>query len=227
MEDDDFLYGNEAKDVKNGVNTEAVGIESNLSVDSDDNDESSDSDIEFVIETRDEKSSSDALSGLNMSSKEDESHIEDFSVVESNNNADKDESSANEEKSDSIKPEDVERLFHTDMPDENYSPVFNLDAPALIDGIPINEISLDDIPGDKPWRKPGAIPSDFFNYGFDEFTWTLYCDKLKKGVTPNSVGPGSNMGVSDMMVSLYLQVYILSNYVDYDDDAWYGYATNE
>lgn len=30
---------------------------------------------------------------------------------------------------------------------------------------------------DKPWRKPGTDISDYFNYGFDEFTWALYAAK--------------------------------------------------
>jgi pre-mRNA 3'-end-processing factor FIP1 len=30
---------------------------------------------------------------------------------------------------------------------------------------------------DKPWRQPGADVSDYFNYGFDEFTWALYASK--------------------------------------------------
>jgi hypothetical protein len=30
---------------------------------------------------------------------------------------------------------------------------------------------------DKPWRKPGANIADYFNYGFDEQSWTLYCNK--------------------------------------------------
>lgn len=33
------------------------------------------------------------------------------------------------------------------------------------------------LPADKPWRKPGADVTDYFNYGFDEFTWTAYCAK--------------------------------------------------
>ncbi|EAS28468.3 pre-mRNA polyadenylation factor fip1 [Coccidioides immitis RS] len=37
----------------------------------------------------------------------------------------------------------------------------------------------DDFPGedDKPWRRPGSDISDYFNYGFDEFTWASYCLK--------------------------------------------------
>lgn len=30
---------------------------------------------------------------------------------------------------------------------------------------------------DKPWRRPGTDITDYFNYGFDEFTWALYCSK--------------------------------------------------
>jgi pre-mRNA 3'-end-processing factor FIP1 len=30
---------------------------------------------------------------------------------------------------------------------------------------------------DKPWRNPGTDISDYFNYGFDEFTWALYANK--------------------------------------------------
>ena len=30
---------------------------------------------------------------------------------------------------------------------------------------------------DKPWRRPGSDVTDYFNYGFDEFTWALYSSK--------------------------------------------------
>jgi pre-mRNA 3'-end-processing factor FIP1 len=32
---------------------------------------------------------------------------------------------------------------------------------------------------DKPWRKPGADITDYFNYGFTEDTWTAYCNRQK------------------------------------------------
>ncbi|KAI4181445.1 MAG: hypothetical protein L6R41_006618 [Letrouitia leprolyta] len=38
---------------------------------------------------------------------------------------------------------------------------------------------------DKPWRRPGTDMSDYFNYGFDEFTWASYClkqENLRKEV---------------------------------------------
>lgn len=56
-------------------------------------------------------------------------------------------------------------------------------------GKPITSTDLDtDFPSeeDKPWRLPGSDITDFFNYGFDEFTWASYCLKqqeLRKDVT--------------------------------------------
>lgn len=49
-------------------------------------------------------------------------------------------------------------------------------------GKPITDVDLDaDIALDtKPWRVPGTDPTDFFNYGFDEFTWVQYCLKQKQ-----------------------------------------------
>lgn len=32
----------------------------------------------------------------------------------------------------------------------------------------------------KPWRLPGTDQSDYFNYGFDEFSWATYCFKQKE-----------------------------------------------
>lgn len=43
-------------------------------------------------------------------------------------------------------------------------------------GKPISRVVMDaDLAEEtKPWRLPGADQSDFFNYGFDEFTWEQY-----------------------------------------------------
>ncbi|ELQ74274.1 Polyadenylation factor I complex, subunit FIP1 [Trachipleistophora hominis] len=40
------------------------------------------------------------------------------------------------------------------------------------------EFEIDTIE-DKPWRRPGADITDYFNYGFDEHTWKLYCAKQR------------------------------------------------
>ncbi|CAD5225818.1 unnamed protein product [Bursaphelenchus xylophilus] len=33
---------------------------------------------------------------------------------------------------------------------------------------------------EKPWQKPGADVTDYFNYGFTEETWNLYCERQRK-----------------------------------------------
>lgn len=73
--------------------------------------------------------------------------------------------------------------IHTSTIDVNANPIHPTS------GKPITSTDLDaDFPTeeDKPWRLPGSDISDFFNYGFDEFTWASYCLKqqdLRKDVT--------------------------------------------
>uniref|UniRef100_A0A8D0BDC2 Pre-mRNA 3'-end-processing factor FIP1 n=1 Tax=Salvator merianae TaxID=96440 RepID=A0A8D0BDC2_SALMN len=55
----------------------------------------------------------------------------------------------------------------------------DLDAQGSINGVPLLEVDLDSFE-DKPWRKPGADLSDYFNYGFNEDTWKAYCEKQKR-----------------------------------------------
>ncbi|NXQ32259.1 FIP1 factor, partial [Alaudala cheleensis] len=55
----------------------------------------------------------------------------------------------------------------------------DLDAAGNINGLPVIEVDLDSFE-DKPWRKPGADLSDYFNYGFNEETWKAYCEKQRR-----------------------------------------------
>ncbi|GMR41984.1 hypothetical protein PMAYCL1PPCAC_12179, partial [Pristionchus mayeri] len=55
----------------------------------------------------------------------------------------------------------------------------DLDTVPVIDGVVLYDVDLAQSE-DKPWRKPGADPSDYFNYGFTEETWNLYCERQKK-----------------------------------------------
>jgi pre-mRNA 3'-end-processing factor FIP1 len=54
----------------------------------------------------------------------------------------------------------------------------DLNAPALFEGQPITEVNLDNLE-EKPWRRPGEDITDYFNYGFNEETWKIYCDKQR------------------------------------------------
>src|SRR5437588_9752204 len=63
---------------------------------------------------------------------------------------------------------------HTHPPATSSSKLDLTGNPAY-HGTPIKSISLDSDtldPSAKPWRKPGADVTDYFNYGFDEFTST-------------------------------------------------------
>lgn len=60
---------------------------------------------------------------------------------------------------------------------------------------------------DKPWRKPGADITDYFNYGFSEETWRAYCERQKRmrhesgaglsglGPNPPQTTPANNNGM--------------------------------
>ncbi|CAH8551488.1 unnamed protein product [Dicrocoelium dendriticum] len=55
-----------------------------------------------------------------------------------------------------------------------------LDDPGDIHGVPTIEFNLSSLgEEDKPWKRPGADITDYFNYGFTEETWIQYCEKQK------------------------------------------------
>ncbi|KAJ2741106.1 cleavage polyadenylation factor subunit fip1, partial [Coemansia sp. BCRC 34301] len=49
----------------------------------------------------------------------------------------------------------------------------------LLNGIDMFKIDLDML-DEKPWRMPGADITDYFNFGFNEETWKLYCLKQRQ-----------------------------------------------
>lgn len=74
----------------------------------------------------------------------------------------------------------------------------DIDAIGTLDGQPIVQFPPSSF-ADKPWRRPGADLSDYFNYGLDEFTWMAYCnrqDKLRAHFTPPQV---MQMGMPQFM----------------------------
>ncbi|KAH7952916.1 hypothetical protein HPB49_002612 [Dermacentor silvarum] len=62
----------------------------------------------------------------------------------------------------------------------------DVDEVALINGTSIYEFNIESLE-DKPWRKPGADITDYFNYGFNEDTWKIYCDRQRKLRSDNNV----------------------------------------
>lgn len=56
----------------------------------------------------------------------------------------------------------------------------DLDAVGTINGISIYDFDLETLAEEKPWNKPGADITDYFNYGFNEETWMKYCQKQRQ-----------------------------------------------
>lgn len=52
---------------------------------------------------------------------------------------------------------------------------------ASYNGVSIYDLDLDSLPS-KPWRqvKNQRELEQYFNYGFDEATWRLYCEKVRQ-----------------------------------------------
>ncbi|KAL2173735.1 Fip1 motif-domain-containing protein, partial [Thermothelomyces heterothallicus CBS 202.75] len=71
-------------------------------------------------------------------------------------------------------------------------------------GKPLTQVNIDtDLPEDheRPWRKPGTDLSDYFNYGFDEFTWALYAQKqetLRSEYNPEAIAASNKKMIEDM-----------------------------
>jgi Fip1 motif protein len=70
------------------------------------------------------------------------------------------------------------------------APVMNIHAIGTLDpstmtslptAIPIIDADLEDeaLFEDRPWRRPGADLTDYFNFGFDEQSWKEYCTKQR------------------------------------------------
>ncbi|KAJ5239084.1 Pre-mRNA polyadenylation factor fip1 [Penicillium chermesinum] len=74
------------------------------------------------------------------------------------------------------KPGSEYPAIHTSKIDVNANPVH----PSTGKTIMATDMDADFPADDKPWRRPGSDISDYFNYGFDEFTWVSYCLKQQE-----------------------------------------------
>ncbi|XP_071539771.1 uncharacterized protein [Panulirus ornatus] len=77
----------------------------------------------------------------------------------------------------------------TGLKDEDFT------SPGKVNGVPITEFNIADLE-DKPWRKPGADISDYFNYGFNEETWFKYCERQKRMRISESGAGLTGLGIS-------------------------------
>ncbi|PLN83914.1 hypothetical protein BDW42DRAFT_191905 [Aspergillus taichungensis] len=68
------------------------------------------------------------------------------------------------------KPGSAYPPVHASTIDVHANPVH----PSTGKPILLTDMDTDFPEDDKPWRRPGSDISDYFNYGFDEFTWASY-----------------------------------------------------
>nr|KAJ3419113.1 pre-mRNA 3-end-processing factor fip1l1 [Polyrhizophydium stewartii] len=94
---------------------------------------------------------------------------------------------AKDEADDSVSVTDSDE---SDVPPKSAKPTIGLPIPrqakstidinamGQFDGKDIIDVEMESFE-EKPWRKPGADITDYFNYGFNEQTWRAYCSKQK------------------------------------------------
>ncbi|PYI11527.1 Cpn10-domain-containing protein [Aspergillus sclerotiicarbonarius CBS 121057] len=74
------------------------------------------------------------------------------------------------------KPGSAYPPVHVSNIDVNANPIH----PATGKPIMLTDMDTDFPEDDKPWRRPGSDITDYFNYGFDEFTWASYVLKQQE-----------------------------------------------
>ncbi|CCE63148.1 hypothetical protein TPHA_0E00530 [Tetrapisispora phaffii CBS 4417] len=200
-EDDKFLYGSDEETTianKKRTKTKADGDverrtkgnaikksktdsvsksdESESASDSEYSDEESDSDVEFIISTGTNDASlldSNQTSGtITVASETDVSKVNEAGEKKTGELGAADEQGSSEA---------AARKTETSLLDIN--------GEGLFEGEPISSISPE-VLKEKPWRQPGANLSDYFNYGFNEYTWMEYLqkqEKLKQEYNPHKI----------------------------------------
>lgn len=107
----------------------------------------------------------------------------------------------NDEDADETEDQGKKKAGTTIVAKSDTTSTIDVNAMAEYEGKPLTQLDLEELK-DKPWRAPGADISDYFNYGFDELTWSAYChkqDKLRGEFNPLKIlakimgGPGGKM----------------------------------
>jgi len=83
----------------------------------------------------------------------------------------------------SLKPGSAYPAIHASTIDVNANPTHPATGKPLLSTDFDSDFLAED---EKPWRRPHTDLTDYFNYGFDEFTWASYCLKqqeVRKEVT--------------------------------------------
>lgn len=103
-----------------------------------------------------------------------------------------------------VKKESTPKTSSAELPGIAISKI-DVDAKPIYPpaGKPITQVDIDNdlVDNEKPWRRPGTDISDYFNYGFDEFTWALYAakqDSLRSDFDQDKIAQNQKKMMEDM-----------------------------
>ncbi|VDP14623.1 unnamed protein product [Soboliphyme baturini] len=65
------------------------------------------------------------------------------------------------------------------QPGGKHTSKLDIDGTATVNGASIYDLDINAL-DEQPWRKPGADITDYFNYGFTEESWLIYCERQRK-----------------------------------------------
>jgi pre-mRNA 3'-end-processing factor FIP1 len=89
----------------------------------------------------------------------------------------------------------------------------DFDAQGIINGQPTYEHDILNAYKDeeKPWKKPGADITDYFNYGFTEEIWAQYCDRQRRLRADNNL---SRLNVAHVKkIFQFLIIFCICNFL--------------
>lgn len=100
-------------------------------------------------------------------------------------------------------------------------PTVDLETVAQYEGKDLYDADLDSFE-DRPWRKPGADITDYFNYGFNELTWKMYCQKQRRIRDEMAMQMRMNVLLLCIFISWYNTNAFCSCQADFPDFNMFG-----
>lgn len=173
--DDENIYGSQEKeDIIDSISDDDNMEEDAEEADDDDDDEYN---IDFIISLGPDTSRFDSRSKNVMGGQQPAGETISVVPTETTDASTKSQEVGKvSEESKSITGEDgAEKVKRTNIEAGS----IDLDKDGLFDGRPITEIDPE-VLKEKPWRQPGANLSDYFNFGFNESTWTEYLHRQER-----------------------------------------------
>ncbi|CCF59127.1 hypothetical protein KAFR_0G00940 [Kazachstania africana CBS 2517] len=182
-DDDRFLYGSDEEEVQRVVVQPTTVRDSDTIHDTNDSDviseSESDSDIEFIISNGPDPTRLDSQS-ISLSTETISVATESVkTALQTSEDGSSVTPSATTTTATNVTTAGTLPTDQSQQDEVNTAGNIDLDKDGLFDGQPITQIDPE-VLKEKPWRQPGANLADYFNYGFNEFSWMEYLDRQEK-----------------------------------------------